>query len=578
MSNCLPNYNYSSGNNANDIIKNQENIINQLKRTIQVYEQNAEQQNRKLSNHDSLLIEYNSLMKNYSELEKELSLAKNENMQLKSIINTKNQTIAEYQGLFLESKAKFETYEQTNNSLKLKIKELESKLSSFPGLMDDNNELNLRIREYENRLKLLREECNKKEELYKVKLDNLEKISKTNAHSYEEEVNELNSEIKKLKNEISILKRKNDDMSLTQKNADNDYNAKIRNKEKEIEKLTKTVNDLRLHINDNAYNNKSEAISNKNLVEKLKIDNENLYKALDERDQQINELNLALNDADNVIKQSEYEINTRENTINNLAQEKELLLKQLNDKQIDFVEFQNSAQQEIDMLHNKLDMLEKEKNMLISDNENHQDEINQLHDDLNQYLCDDEIHFEECKEADKKYNELAEAYKMKEKDCNSAIAQLNVMNNNLRTELELLKSKYEKKIKILTLNNEELNTRVKNLINTLISLKDYALSIERQLNDVPLVKQQDENNNYSMFVGNNFSSFGNNDINNINNNCIDCGGNNINHNLNMTYQMRNNYDNLEQNQNSREFIKNMKNMIDRIDVKLNEELEQNQTC
>ena len=578
MSNCRPNYNHSSGNNANDIIKNQENIINQLKRTIQVYEQNTEQQNRKLSNHDSLLIEYNSLMKNYSELEKELSLAKNENMQLKSIINTKNQTIAEYQGLFLESKAKFETYEQTNNSLKLKIKELESKLSSFPGLMDDNNELNLRIREYENRLKLLREECNKKEELYKVKLDNLEKISKTNAHSYEEEVNELNSEIKKLKNEISILKRKNDDMSLTQKNADNDYNAKIRNKEKEIEKLSKTVNDLRLHINDNAYNNKSEAISNKNLVEKLKIDNENLYKALDERDQQINELNLALNDADNVIKQSEYEINTRENTINNLAQEKELLLKQLNDKQIDFVEFQNSAQQEIDMLHNKLDMLEKEKNMLISDNENHQDEINQLHDDLNQYLCDDEIHFEECKEADKKYNELAEAYKMKEKDCNSAIAQLNVMNNNLRTELELLKSKYEKKIKILTLNNEELNTRVKNLINTLISLKDYALSIERQLNDVPLVKQQDENNNYSMFVGNNFSSFGNNDINNINNNCIDCGGNNINHNLNLTYQMRNNYDNLEQNQNSREFIKNMKNMIDRIDVKLNEELEQNQTC
>jgi len=575
MSNCRPNYNYSSGNNANDIIKNQENIINQLKRTIQVYEQNAEQQNRKLSNHDSLLIEYNSLMKNYSELEKELSLAKNENMQLKSIINSKNQTIAEYQGLFMESKTKFETYEQTNNSLKLRIKELESKLSSFPGLMDDNNELNLRIREYENRLKLLREECNKKEELYKVKLDNLEKISKTNTHSYEEEVNELNSEIKKLKNEISILKRKNDELLLNQKNSENDYTTKIRNKEKEIEKLSKAVNDLRLHINDNAYNNKSEAISNKNLVEKLKIDNENLYKALDERDQQINDLNLALNDADNVIKQSEYEINTRENTINNLTQEKELLLKQLNDKQIDFVEFQNSAQQEIDMLHNKLDMLEKEKNMLISDNENHQDEINKLHDDLNQYLCDDEIHFEECKEADKKYNELAEAYKMKEKDCNSAIAQLNIMNNNLRTELELLKSKYEKKIKILTLNNEELNTRVKNLINTLISLKDYALSIERQLNDVPLAQQQDGNNNYSMFIRNNFSSFENNDINN---NCVDCGGNNINHNLNMTYQMRNNFDNLEQNQNSREFIKNMKNMIDRIDVKLNEELEQNQTC
>ena len=63
-----------SGNNLHDIIRSQENIINQLKSTIQVYEKNTEEQNRKLSNHDSLIIEYNSLLKNYSELENEVKV------------------------------------------------------------------------------------------------------------------------------------------------------------------------------------------------------------------------------------------------------------------------------------------------------------------------------------------------------------------------------------------------------------------------------------------------------------------------------------------------------------------------
>ena len=153
MEEHLLNYSSYSGNNVHDIIKNQENIINQLKRTIQVYEKNTEEQNQKLANHDSLVIEYNSLMKNYSELENELSLCKNENIQIKNIINKKNQTIAEYQRLFEDSKTKFEMFEQTNNSLKNKIKELESKIASMPNLGHINNDLNLKLNEYENKIK-----------------------------------------------------------------------------------------------------------------------------------------------------------------------------------------------------------------------------------------------------------------------------------------------------------------------------------------------------------------------------------------------------------------------------------------
>ena len=554
-----------SGNNLHDIIRSQENIINQLKSTIQVYEKNTEEQNRKLSNHDSLIIEYNSLLKNYSELENELNQSKSENIQLKKIINNKNQTIADYQNLFEASKSKFEMFEKTNNSLKLKIQELESKLSSLPNIMENNSDLNLKINEYENRFKLIKDEYNKKEELYRIKLNNQEKLNKTNMRTYEEEINDLKNEIKNLKNQNDILKRKSDDYISNKKIIDNDYTIKLKNKDKEIEKLSKVINDLKSNINNDILNNKSEILNSKNAIDKLKFENNHLNKALEDRDQQIIDLNSALNEADNIIKQSETEINTRENTINSLLQEKELLLKQLNDKQIDFAEFQNSSQQEIDMLHNKLEMLEKEKNMLISDNENHKDEINQLHNDINQYLSDDQIHFEECKEADKKYNDLANAYKMKERDYSAAMAQLNVLNNNLRIELDLIKSKYEKKIQILTLNNNELNTRVKNLINTLIGLKDYALSIERNMNDVTLMRQQG-NNNYSMILKNNYSLMNDDNINS--------SVNNIN-NPNLTYQGDYKFDENNKCQNSRQLLNSMKKMINNIDANINDEMDLN---
>ena len=40
----------------------------------------------------------------------------------------------------------------------------------------------------------------------------------------------------------------------------------------------------------------------------------------------------------------------------------------------------------MNLLHNKVAALEKEKNFLINDNQLNRNEINQLHDDINQYL------------------------------------------------------------------------------------------------------------------------------------------------------------------------------------------------
>ena len=157
-----------------------------------------------------------------------------------------------------------------------------------------------------------------------------------------------------------------------------------------------------------------------------------------------------------------------------------------------------------------------------------------------------------------KYNDLIKNYKIKEKEYSETLAQLNVLNNNLRVELDLIKSKYEKKIQNLILTNNELNARVKNLINSLITLKDYALTIERNMNEAK------NSNNYSMILKNNNNSlindeFGNNNLNN-------------NNNLNLTYQVDfNNYSFDENNQKNRELLNSMKNMLNHIDTKIYDE-------
>ena len=179
------------------------------KRKIQAYEKNTEVQNQKLSDYDHLLVEYNSLNKNFSQIQSDLEIIRNENMQLKDIINTKNQTIIDFQGLFEASKSKFDLFSQTNQALKDRIEELESKLKNYPDILKNKEDLNQKMNDYESKIEQMREEYNTKEELYKVKLNNQEKITKDNLNSYEEEIRELKQEINQLKNNLENEKKKN---------------------------------------------------------------------------------------------------------------------------------------------------------------------------------------------------------------------------------------------------------------------------------------------------------------------------------------------------------------------------------
>ena len=80
----------------------------------------------------------------------------------------------------------------------------------------------------------------------------------------------------------------------------------------------------------------------------------------------------------NSLNNIEDKLKKRESLIINLSEEKERLQRQFNDKQMDFVEFQNSTQHIIDILHKKLLSIDKEKNYLFDNQNSNINEINLL--------------------------------------------------------------------------------------------------------------------------------------------------------------------------------------------------------
>ena len=470
----------SNAMNQNLLLQSKENLIQQLKRKIEAYEKNADEQNQKLSDYDHLIVEFNSIKASYAQMEQDLELIKTENIQLKDIINSKNQTISEFQGLFEASKSKFELFNQTNSSLRAKIAELESQLKSSS--TDENQGFNLKdkIVEYETKFEQMSQDFSNKEDLYKVKLSNMEKTIKLNLSNAEEEKSELKREINKLKGDIDTLKKRNEDILNKNKLTEEKNNNNNFKYQKEIEKLNKIILNLKSNLNDKDLLTKTETNNQKNIIDKLKDDIKNLSLNLSQKEEQYNNLLDSLNKVNSTINQSEAEIETRNNTINELIEEKNQIIKQLNETQNDFNEYRNSSQQEIELLHQKVVTLEDENYNLINDNQNQTNEVNQLKEEIDQFASQDKIRFEESQEYDNKFNNLAQAFQIKEKEFNDEIFQMRKINQKLMNDNENMRAKYDKKINLLTLQNNEASLRVKKLINTCIKLKDDLMTLQRK--------------------------------------------------------------------------------------------------
>lgn len=468
-------------NYGQEIIKSKNDKIRKLKRQIKAYESNAENQNLKLSDYDNLLVEYKVLKQNSSLMEQELIILRQQNNNLKGIIKNKNNDIKDFQGLFKTSKSKFDLFNQTNESLKMKISELESKLKSYPNVKKKNEELNKKIQDYEVKLKQVKEEFSKTEEIHKLKLLNQEKLSYSLNKEKDEEISKLKNEITLLKNNTDLLKRRNEEILDLKKLSEEQYNTKLIYKEKEIQKLSKLIEDLKQTIADSSLNNNNEISKQKYESQELKNKIKELNSNITEIDSENSNLIEALNQANNVVNQSKSEIEKRNNIIKGLKEENNQLKLQLQEKQNDFEDYQLSSQQEIDFLKQKLDEEQEDKDNIISRLESQNNEINQFKEEIINYKNNGNMILNENKEKENELNNMGKLYQIKEEEYMNEIDSLRSMNRKLNKDLLNMKNKYDKKIKELELQYDGASVRVNKLIHNNINLKQQVLNLQRNL-------------------------------------------------------------------------------------------------
>jgi chromosome segregation ATPase len=530
--NSTSNYSIIGNIKNKEMLKIKEEKIKMLNEKLKSYKRLNSDQSNQLSEQDNLIIDFNSLQKNYFELENEYNKIKHDNEQLKEALSLKDLRINEFIKLFEYSSNKFKLYNDKNNNLKIANEEYESKLKTLPDLLKKNEELNEKLNQYEKKMEGIKEEHNQKIEFYKIKYDNYETNQKHKIRQYEDEIEDLKNEIETIKTKLENSKKINDDLSEKIIEKTNEFDKKDESKQKQNDNLQNTIIQLKEKISETEIKYENENIQNKKLIDKLEEDIKNLNFDLEDREKQIVLLNEALIEFDISNRSAENELKKRESLIINLSEEKERLQRQFNDKQMDFVEFQNSTQHIIDILHKKLLSIDKEKNYLFDNQNSNINEINLLQEQLNQYKLSNNDNFEECNKIDKQYNDLYKAFQIKDSEFNEKSNQLKSVIQKRNSEKEKIKIKYEKEIQRLNLSNNELNSKITKLINSLIEIKDFAMSIEREVNET----------------------------NELNNSIYSTQGLSINNNCYTT--------NRNSNKFNQELIKDIKNMLEKIDYNI----------
>ena len=312
--------------NMQELIKIQNSTINKLKSQIDIYKTQIKELNERISSCDHLIIDYNSLNNNYSKLEKQLFCLKKENYQLKSMINSRNKTISEFQFLFGQTKTKFALMDNLNDSLQKKINFLESQIKSGSKNINIgiNTDLNDKINDYNLKIKKIKDECNRSENEFKIQEEPQYRgvggasdiMEQRKNFENDNNVNGLQKEIDELKLELNLTKKINEDLLKSR----NDFN------EKQFDKL----NDLKI---------KNQELRKENILLK-----ENLDRKDDEYKKIIFDINTENNIKNNM---NEKELKEKEDIIYNLLNEKEKLLKIINDKEAEIISLENTFKKKI---------------------------------------------------------------------------------------------------------------------------------------------------------------------------------------------------------------------------------------
>ena len=447
--------------NMQELIKIQNSTINKLKSQIDIYKTQIKELNERISSCDHLIIDYNSLNNNYSKLEKELYCLKKENYQLKSIINSRNKTISEFEFLFGQTKTKFALMDNLNDSLQKKINILESQIKSGSNNINVelNKDLNDKISDYNLKIKKIQDECTRSENNFKIQEEpqyqgagGLSGITdQKNNFENDNNVNELQKEINELKLELDLTKKINEDLLKNR----NDFN------ERQLDKL----NDLKI----------------KN--QELRKENNLLKESLNQKDNEYKKIIFDINKENNIKNNmNEKELKERENIIYGLLNEKEKLLKIINEKEAENISLENTFKKKYEILKNLVENIENEKDNIANEQDNniniYRKEISKLKNEINKCFGNDRQNIERCIEIENKCKNMMENIKSKEDNYKKEI-------NDLKNEIRRLKLEKENNIQRngkkedLAKKNKELMKKNNDLTGMILGMRDDFKKIDK---------------------------------------------------------------------------------------------------
>lgn len=188
------------------------------------------------------------------------------------------------------------------------------------------------------------------------------------ASSYKKKISELQAENDKLSEDKGILQVKSDDITktlATERELSSQKSAVIRDKEKDIERLRKEIKEYKgkeLEIEEL----KDEVVTLKGGIQKLQIENRNIYIDISSKDSEIRRLKLDLE------KRGEFDekVAKYKEMLSALEAEKADLSKELNNVKDDYntlVNQNNDLNEELDVYADKVNALEEK----VADTENY---------------------------------------------------------------------------------------------------------------------------------------------------------------------------------------------------------------
>lgn len=427
--------------------------------------------------------------KTINEYENRINQLEAELMRVKEKLNAKEAILSEFQTVTAKSAEKFKQIEEANENLKKTNNSLVSQLAEYENqiktlkIKNEENEANAKnLTMYQEHITEMQNEFTQKEiklnRKYQDKENSIKNEFLNEISKLTKELEELRVQNEKLKFDISTLNLNIE--SLKSKSEDKEYEstATINKKEKEINKLKSQIEDYQKKLNEIEGTNKEREINFISDFTKLKQDNESLLTTLNQKNEnvydleaKIETLNKNIDTLVNEAKENQLSLDNKNTIIEQFKNQNEELQKEIADRDNELEILEQTRQNDANTYNAKIEQVLKEKNDLenikaeLTDNLS---QANQKIKQMNAFMTDkfnslmQSLQSETAKNEnlEKKYKSLIKSLKVKHKSLNEENRQLKEVINQKDIEKEHMEYQYQNEIKNMSLYNTINNNSV----------------------------------------------------------------------------------------------------------------------